>query len=67
MYLNSGFFVNNDTGTSGSGQASESVPVDNKSARIIAKSGNILMHLLRNTGAVSLVFNLNLRVLYRLP
>jgi len=67
MYLNSGFSTLLSTATGGLGNAQKEVEIDNKSSRIIAKSGNILMHILRNIGTTDLQFNLDLRVLFRLP
>ena len=53
--------------TSGGGEFEAVIPIDSKSRRNIPKSGNILFHIMRNIGGVSLEFQLFLRVLYRLP
>ena len=47
--------------------ADHEVHVDNRSRRNIPKTGNVLMHIMRNLGGNSLTFELHLRVLYKLP
>ena len=64
MWLQSGRFKTEGTEPN---PGDHEVLVDNRSARKIPKTGNILMHIMRNIGGNTLTFELHLRVLYKLP